>query len=305
MLVQDGGIKHNMPAKLATWEIKYLWPDRPDPDFLLSLGTGTMLETLSSPRIQSGMWSRMLESTMVGRFVKRLWKILMDSMDAQAAWIEFYNSLPLHLRHRFHRLNLQVPGREPSLDDATQISTLKENTEQTVSGRNAAVTTVVDYMISSMFYFELDSLPRFDGRRYSCEGFIYCRLDLPRDGLYYLYYQLATTSSYFYIQGNPVRCVKSIPQDSLPFRRRINFTVNRKDEVIGMSIRGITSKPRELSGFPTTLDKLISHQRLESPFGTIDHSGLGLEKPLPAIPCKRVRFAQGNELRSRKRARIL
>lgn len=167
------------------------------------------------------------------------------------------------------------------------------------------MTAVVDYMISSMFYFELDSLPRFDGRRYSCEGFVYCRLDLPRDGLYYLYYQLATTSSHFYIQGNPVRCVKSIPQDYLPFRRRINFTVNKRDEVIGMSIRGITSKPREQSGYPTTLDKLISHQRLEGPFGTIDHSELGLERPLPAIPYKRVRFAHGNELGSRKRARIL
>lgn len=303
--MQDGGIKHNMPAKLATWEIKYLWPDRPDPDFLLSLGTGTMLETTSSPQVSPSMWSRMLESTMVGRFMRRLWKILMDSMDAQVAWVEFYNSLPLHMRHRFHRLNVQVSGLAPSLDDATKMSDLKESTAQTVALRNSAVTAVVDHMISSMFYFELDSLPRFDGRQYSCDGSICCRIDLPRDGLLYLYDQLLKTSSYFCIQGNPLRCVKSMPQSPLPFKKRITFTVNRRDEVITMSIRGITSRPRELSGFPTTLDKLISHQHLESPFGTIEHSGSGCEKPLPAVPCKRVRFTEGDEYQARKRLRIL
>ncbi len=304
--MQDGGLKHNMPAKLATWEVKYLWPDRPDPDLLLSLGTGTMLDAPNSPHIKgTHMWSRMCESTMIGRFLKRLWKILMDSMDAQAAWVEFYNTLPLHLRHRFHRLNIQVPGPEPSLDDATRISELKDSTVQTVSLRTNAVTAVVDYMVSSMFYFELDALPKFDGHQYLCEGHIYCRLDLPHDGLFHLYDQLVATSSYFYVQGNPVRCVGTMPRNPPPFKKRVVFTVSRRDEVIAMSIRGITSVPRELSGLPTTLEKLICHQRLESPFGTIEHTGFGVEKPLPAIPCKRVRFLRDDEQKARKRARIL
>ena len=61
------------------------------------------------------------------------------------------------------------------------------------------------------------------------------------------------------------------------------------DELVAFSLGGITSSPKPLSGFPTTLTKLSEEQSLVKPFGTIDHKVS--EKPLPAIPAKRVSTA--------------
>ncbi|KAF2022585.1 hypothetical protein EK21DRAFT_119604 [Setomelanomma holmii] len=141
-------------------------------------------------------------------------------------------------------------------------------------------------MLASMFYFELDALPILDGDNYLCFGYIRCRLDLPLEGLRFLYSQLLKTSSWFLIQGSPVQCVQSIPKGLPPFKRRVTFRAESMDEVVAFSIGGITSTSRPLSGFPTTLTKLIEDQGLVKPFGTLDHEVS--EKPLPAIPAKRI-----------------
>ena len=123
----------------------------------------------------------------------------------------------------------------------------------------------------SMFYFELDALPILDGDNYHCLGYIRCRLDLPVEDLRYLYDQLLETSSWFLIQGSPIHCVQSIPKGPPPFKRRVNFRAESMDEVISFSLGGITSTTRPLSGFPTSLRKLVEDQSLVKPFGTLDH----------------------------------
>jgi hypothetical protein len=40
--VQDGGLGHNMPVRLALWEAGEIWPSVVQPDALLSLGTGVV-----------------------------------------------------------------------------------------------------------------------------------------------------------------------------------------------------------------------------------------------------------------------
>jgi hypothetical protein len=65
----------------------------------------------------------------------------------------------------------------------------------------------------------------------------------------------------------------------------VSFRAKSIDEVIRFSIRGITSILKLLSGFLTTLAKLVKDQDLIKPFGSLNHKVS--EKPLPAIPAKR------------------
>jgi hypothetical protein len=60
--------------------------------------------------------------------------------------------------------------------------------------------------------------------------------------------------------------------------------VNTLSESITISIKGITSIPRLISGFPISLKDLINSQQLYTPFGRVDH--LTLKKPLPSILAK-------------------
>jgi hypothetical protein len=147
------------------------------------------------------------------------------------------------------------------------------------------MSVVIDSMVASMIYFELDGLPAREENGYACSGYIFCRLDLSPKGLRALYDRLIKTSSWFLSQGSLVPCVQSVPCRLPPFKRRIQFRVEATDEVIAFSIRGITSTPKALIGFPTTLEKLIENQMLNVPFRTVDYSVR--EKSLPAIPQKR------------------
>ncbi|KAH9873410.1 hypothetical protein IAQ61_004033, partial [Plenodomus lingam] len=37
LVYQDGGLRHNCPADITQWEMRFLWPNKPEPDFFLSL----------------------------------------------------------------------------------------------------------------------------------------------------------------------------------------------------------------------------------------------------------------------------
>jgi hypothetical protein len=282
-LFQDGGLQHNNPASIAQWETRFVWPNKSEPDFALSLGTGT-----SSIVTECGAWSK-------SRFYVRLFKSFMRNIDGEDAWRRFYNSLTPDTQARYYRLNIPFSGPEPGLDDAPRIPDLKASVLKTIESDSLTLTAVKDSMIASMFYFELDSVPELEKGVYICSGYIFCRLDMPASGLRMLYQRLVETSSWFLIQGSPIRCVQSVPKSLPPFKRRITFSADSLDEVIEFSIRGVTSTLKMLSGFPTSLTSLITDQRLDSPFGTIDHALR--EKPLPAIPKRRHSDVRSQESR--------
>lgn len=287
---QDGGLQHNNPASIAQWESRFLWPHKDNPDFALSLGTGFAAEPASLGLV-------------IPRFYTRLFKSFMRNLNGEDAWIRFRNSLDPKTRPRYHRLNVKFTGPEPSLDDAKQIPSLKAAVIRQLEEDKATLTPVVDSMLASMFYFELDALPIPDGNGYLCLGYIHCRLDLPVGGLRYLYDRLLETSSWFLVQGSPIQCVQFIPKGPPPFKRRINFRVESMDEVIAFSLGGITTTTTLISGFPTRLEKLIEGQSLVRPFGTLDH--VVSEKPLPATPVKRPSVIETSErVHDAKRPRV-
>ncbi|KAH9873411.1 hypothetical protein IAQ61_004034 [Plenodomus lingam] len=220
------------------------------------------------------------------RFLARIFKSFMRNLDAEDAWKRFLNSVTPESRSRYHRLNIQFHGHEPSLDDVSSIPGLKECVVQTIEDDQATVTGVIDAIIASMFYFELDVVPVLRKDGFHCSGFIHCRNNLPLQGRTYLYQRLKETSSWFLINGNPIPCVQSIPvHQPPPFRRRVTFRAETMQESISFSIRGITATTLPLSGFPTTLQRLIDTQQLNSLFGTVDHAVQ--EKALPPVPLKR------------------
>lgn len=209
----------------------------------------------------------------------------MRSLNGEDAWTKFLNGVSAEERHRYHRINVGLPEGEPRLDDVEQIATLKELALQAIPV-NESLTAVTDYMISSAFYFELDDVPTRKGRHYQCCGFISCRLNLPLEGRRRLYDWMLETSSWFVIQGHPVQCTKNSPRGTPPFRKRVSFLVDSLEETVSISICGITTMVKAISGFPTTIGKIITAQQLDSPFGTVSHDG---DKRLPLIPMKRGR----------------
>jgi len=142
-----------------------------------------------------------------------------------------------------------------------------------------------DLMYAAMFYFELDCMPDYVDGRYICTGHIFCRLNLSRKGRQTLYRQLLDSSSHFVIDGRPIPCVERIPSCIPPFIRKVRFTLQSMNEFVSITVRGVTLRPRTISGLPKTLKELAQAQVLDAPFGSTDHSRSA--KILPELPMKR------------------
>jgi hypothetical protein len=95
---------------------------------------------------------------------------------------------------------------------------------------------------------------------------------------------LVSRYPYFLVLGHPTRCVDYIPTCSSvpPFKRKIEFTVETLDEDVGITLLGLTSSPKTISGLPQTVAELVRTQQLQSPFGRADCTEE--DKALPPTP---------------------
>ena len=109
--LQDGGLKHNNPVKLAIWECRQIWPAFAQPDFVLSLGTGTYLEE-SAPSVTADFRHVILDG-----FLPRLWRSFMLSLDGETTWRDLWNSLAEEHRDRYFRGNIHLEGTTIPIDD--------------------------------------------------------------------------------------------------------------------------------------------------------------------------------------------
>lgn len=207
----------------------------------------------------------------------------MRSLDGERVWREIFNSLSIRDRGRYHRLNLPIQGKEPTLDDTMAINNLKSQAQEWVRS-NQRFSSTLNSAYASMFYFELDEYPVYTQGGFACVGHIYCRINIPLQGRRHLYEKLDSTSSYFLVLGEPTRCIDYIPTVSSvpPFKRKIEFTIETLDDTIGITLLGLTSSPTTISGLPQTASELIQKQCLQSKFGRVDCRQQ--EKALPPTP---------------------
>lgn len=278
---QDGGLSLNNPLAVALYEAKFLWPKQGEPDFALSVGTGTA-------QVSSPLLKHFPQSPVRDRFVKRIFKTFMRSLDGEVIWNEVVRSQSTTSRTRLHRLNIIFSGKEPGLDDLNVIPALQEETERQCSG-DMLLRPVIDSIWASMFYFELESVPVFSRGYYHCVGHISCRLDLNNEARAAMYERLAASSAFFLVDGHPIPCVdrKFLLKAKPPFRKQVKFGIKHLHETLGITIRGVTLKPQLISGMPKMVDELIQLQELDSPFGQVSHEPD--EKALPHPPAKRKR----------------
>lgn len=212
----------------------------------------------------------------------------MKTMDGEKMWRDVINSVPERARHRYHRLNITFEDQEPAIDDVAAMEDLESMTESQLRAHPERV-LIVNSMLASMFYFEFEEVPLWDGRAFLCRGIILVRTRLPIEGRRALLDELADTSSFFLIRGVPVVCVPKRTKSVPPYKCPITFQLESLDDIVAITLRGITSEPCTISGLPRSAAEIVSAQGLQAHFGKIDH--VAPEKPLPRRPLKRKRAA--------------
>lgn len=177
----DGAIYHNNPVRIADKERKLIWPglSREHPDLVLSLGTcynaaagGTTAPETPPPR--SGFLS----------YGKSLAKMAFDhvksSLDSEKAWHSYMNVLspPSDQRLKYYRLNPQLDGPPPALDQVEDMLPLRDRVREMLS-TEGRVLKIASHLVASSFYYEVTNVA---AERRGSEG-ITCKGGAPPDML--------------------------------------------------------------------------------------------------------------------------
>lgn len=292
----DGGLGgHNNPVNLALWEQDLIWDRKgKQPDFVLSLGTGSTIESDSGDAQgnANASWISQL-------FLPRLVRSFMKLLDGQKTWLELLNSVSQEHRSRYHRFTVGFHGPEPNLDDVNCMKGLRERVDTDAPLLAAEIRRCTDNILASLFYLELDCLPLTSGFNFLCKARILCRLDPGTRGLRALLWQLKESQSRFYVQSTEqVPCVDQVSytriQHGEPFCTPVEFCISSMSDLVDVKIDGVTQRARSISNCPYKLLDLVKDQGLHRVFGRPDHKR---RLPLLHHAAKRRKITQNKSMR--------
>jgi len=111
--------------------------------------------------------------------------------------------LVVQILNRIYRLSTDFDATKLRLDNIRSIPKLKSKVEMDYS-LLARIDTIARYIIASLFYFELDSLPERYNRKYIVTRYILCSIIRSNPAFEALLSKLANNSARFLINNWPI-----------------------------------------------------------------------------------------------------
>jgi len=277
---QDGGLTDNNPLKLALQEVKASNPGDPSAKrstLKVSLGTGKPPDR--DPEMYgSNSWWRDL-------WFVRLFRALWSSIDGQESsysirkWEVSHHDEELNggkkrRRGEYFRFNFDFRGQPPRLDDSSRIPEMKIHAREAIL-HSKQLDRLAHCIVAQLFVFELEleRAPRKENGRYACTGYILCCHRAPTPEFEALLGRLTKSSAKFLLRGRTlpglIRDRSSLARDG-NFRKRVDFEVTSKDDLISLQLREKGSESFNISGSPFSIQWLIKVQELGQPFGRRD-----------------------------------
>jgi hypothetical protein len=261
---QDGGMRrHNNPINLALSEAKHLWPNCPNPDVFISLGTGSETENISPtvPRYRN---------VLLDGWLPRIYRSVSSSFEGQNNWKEFLGVVDEKHRDDYFRFDLSISGGLPRLDDTECMDRLSKLVRTNPIGDRAQKDTVIALLATS-FFFRLDSKPEYFSGLLQCVGSIRCRA--PARHVIRCLDKLDSTAKEFYKDGINLGLqltTDDICQHCDRYFRPVRFVVRDVKDTITLSLR-FGGQSHRLSAFPNNIQWFTEQQGLDWSFGSLDH----------------------------------
>jgi hypothetical protein len=150
----DGAVFHNNPIEVAERERKLIWPELEDsfPDVVISLGTATSPSLKRAESIQTPQRGVFNHAANLLRLAKNH---MATSIECERIWDRYLNNLPRAVRQsRMVRLNPELPGDIPDLDEIKSMSRLQQNVRSRWRS-DLKIYNVAVQLIATCFLFQL------------------------------------------------------------------------------------------------------------------------------------------------------
>ena len=222
------------------------------------------MEDLSSPKAPT------FRHVINDGFIPRLCRSFISSLDGERAWRDITNRLDESTRSDYFRLNVSFEGTEPPLDDIGCMTSLRRSVHLQPQGAQDRMNVASALLIAS-FYFELETPPLFQVGQYLCTGSIRCRNDFRAvcNSLATMHTNeleiVTETESLGVVTANDLCEVCRL------YHKKVQFHVRQLEDIVTIFIRISGLERRKISGFPHTMQWFMTRQRLDAPFGRLDH----------------------------------
>ncbi|KPM41094.1 hypothetical protein AK830_g5493 [Neonectria ditissima] len=268
--LQDAGVLENNPIIVALSEFTAMHGDD-KPDLVLNIGTGT------SPNVPL--------QDRKPRFIKDSWPVrlkrgYMELIQGKKTWNDARRVSPRTRGHSGqYRLDVTL-NHPPSLDDTTTMSTLLSLVRpDTVTLK--AVPEIAFHLFATLFYFELDSLPKRLGSNFRVTGRILCIRKGEDEALPNILKRLRKAT--MFINGKSIS--STIDTDAHGnIRQTVDITTG-KSILIELKERG-SKDAFPLSGSPYSVPKLVACGLTMAVFRSRTHKKRPLQEPC-SRPSKR------------------
>ncbi|KAL4899393.1 hypothetical protein BDW74DRAFT_189395 [Aspergillus multicolor] len=267
---QDGGMSgHNCPIELAMLEGKRIWRTVPEPDVVLSLGTG--YEGFNHNRHLSRF-----RNFLVDGFGPRFFRSAMESTVGQKIWSLFESKIPKESRWRYFRFDPSFATPLPPMGNTDCMDTLA-NWVRTYPEGGAAYRSAARALLVSCLYFQLEAEPDYQAGQYLCIGTVQTRAPAQP-----LIRRLITESDELGFYKDDLNLGLHLSADNIcnacsQYLLPVRFFVRDLSDRVNLNLRvGHYACP--LSNFPNSMQWFVEEQKLNCPFGP--------QYPAAACSCK-------------------
>ncbi|KAL5696107.1 hypothetical protein EMGR_006627 [Emarellia grisea] len=258
---QDGGLpRYNNPAHVAELEAKHLWPEGPDPDIFITLGTGSETRCAKPSAFRN---------VLVDGWIPRVYRAMQRTFDGRVTWLDQYARLDDTSKEHHFRFD-SLFGGLPPMDNTDCMDYLSNQARIQSSWQDSGEAALT--LLTSSLFFELDAKPEYRCGLFRCMGMIRCRA--PPEPLIRKLAQLEPSCQEFFKDGLNLGLHLSANDICAACHRyslSVYFYVRNLDEKVTLSLR-LGATKRRLSAFPKSMQQFIEEQKLDSPFGVPNHS---------------------------------
>ncbi|KAH3208799.1 hypothetical protein KXV77_008783, partial [Aspergillus fumigatus] len=238
---------------------KHLWPEGPDPDIFITLGTGSETRCAKPSAFRN---------VLVDGWIPRVYRAMQRTFDGRVTWLDQYARLDDTSKEHHFRFD-SLFGGLPPMDNTDCMDYLSNQARIQSSWQDSGEAALT--LLTSSLFFELDAKPEYRCGLFRCMGMIRCRA--PPEPLIRKLAQLEPSCQEFFKDGLNLGLHLSANDICAACHRyslSVYFYVRNLDEKVTLSLR-LGATKRRLSAFPKSMQQFIEEQKLDSPFGVPNH----------------------------------
>lgn len=251
---RDGGLRENNPVQIAVNEARTIWGSDAVFDMILSVGCGQAQNPQRRP----------ISTFILPDWLIDLFTTLIETMNGNAAWKKFQESVSQPMLDRCHRLNVRFPGEtEPELDDVNAMDGMERLAKSStfyyqipkggftpVFGQvsDDSLEVLADSLKASLYFFELKSITQQDDVSI-IKGWICCRLTSDKKS----YKPLIEETSCFQVKGKKYAAPTIQGAERLKMDVSFQQQDSRDSDPIRINVKFRQEYFVTISGFPMTL----------------------------------------------------